>query len=616
MGDLNPESVIRERLDEPIGNPLRDRIGLWIGSPDSTDAARAKRPSTNTDANALSTAPSEAGALDSQTVAAVLNQRYTSAMQACTRLPASTREPLTALYFSKVNPIIPLVDQTTHTTSSSTSPFLERAICLIAAKHPTTHPHLRLTENTPTLTPRAFCTELYKGLVSAMAAGLEPDRYTRIRILALMSLHCEGYEGAEAASLHLCEAIHQAQTVGLHLDRPGRSGDGDSLGLLFWGLWTLDKMHACLGGRPVLLADWDIGIERPGQGQSQTQAGSGSGAFRVWLAVSELLATVISFYRPSAGVTSGWEEGFPAFEDIVGEAGQGEMDFATLGMSIFNPNHSLPSSNPNHLSLILPGFLELYYHSVAILSHRSTLSSTPDTNTKFSSIRQGLAAIRIHSIVATECAGNLLPPLPIVAYAISLSMGVSYRQLRSSRLITHFDRARTSLEACCVLLEGMGGEWFSAEAMARLGRRALGQIGGEREHDTEHGHGHERRGIPESESSPGLVGDSSAAVVDGSSGSLEAGHNSTVPMISEVEGRMESSSRAPVEMGSTLASVPVPPVPTSVESEATGMGDLDSSTMMHGFADIDTLFGEFLDISLPTNFWDPIFVEDDVSSGQ
>jgi hypothetical protein len=29
-----------------------------------------------------------------------------------------------------------------------------------------------------------------------------------------------------------------------------------------------------------------------------------------------------------------------------------------------------------------------------------------------------------------------------------------------------------------------------------------------------------------------------------------------------------------------------------------------------GFADIDTLFGEFLDISLPTNFWDPIFMEE------
>lgn len=341
MGDLNPEAVIRERLDEPIGNPLRDRIGLWISSPDNADDSQAKRPAANTDA--LSTIPSEAGALDDQTAATVLHQRYTSAVQACSRLPTTTREPLTALYFSKVNQIIPLVDQTTFPSHShhnqkqgqhqlsTPSPFLERAICLVAAKDPTARPHLRLTENTNLVSPRHFCTEIYKGLAAAMDAGLEPDRYTRIRVLALMSLHCEGYEGAEAASLHLCEAIHQAQTVGLHLDRPGREC-GDTLSELFWCLWTLDKMHASLGGRPVILADRDIGIEKPGL---QVQLGSRA-AFKVWFAVSELLATVISFYRPSAGVTSGWEEGFPAFEDIVGEAGQGDLDFVTLG-SFFQP---------------------------------------------------------------------------------------------------------------------------------------------------------------------------------------------------------------------------------------------------------------------------------------
>lgn len=372
VGDLNPEAVIRERLDESIGNPLRDRVGLWISSPDSADATRTKRPTASTDV--LSTVPSGDGALDSQTVAAVLSQRYTSAMQACTRLPSTTREPLTTLYFSKVNQIIPLVDQPQTQIHTPTSPFLERAICLVAAKHPTARPHLRLTETTPTVSPRHFCSEIYKGLVASMNANLEPDRYTRIRILALMSLHCEGYEGAEAASLHLCEAIHQAQTVGLHLDRPGREG-GDSLSLLFWGLWTLDKMHASLGGRPVLLADRDIGIGRPGvnpglevqgQGSDQNQnqnpdqnqsqgytqvrgSGVSQGAFRVWLAVSELLATVISFYRPSAGVTSGWEEGFPAFEDIVSETG-GDLDFATLGSSPPTRNPStVPKTNQLYL---------------------------------------------------------------------------------------------------------------------------------------------------------------------------------------------------------------------------------------------------------------------------
>lgn len=199
--------------------------------------------------------------------------------------------------------------------------FLERAICLVAAKDANATSHLRLVEEGPIVSTREFCTNIYNGLTVAMDAGLESDRLTRIRILSLMSLHCEGYEGGEAASLHLCEAIHLAQTVGLHLDRPVTSEV--PLSNPFWCLWTLDKMHASIGGRPVLIADRDIGLQKP---NSFT-----SGAFGVWLTISDLLATVISYYRPSVGTTSGWEEAFPAFEDIVGDDFQGELDFSTLG---------------------------------------------------------------------------------------------------------------------------------------------------------------------------------------------------------------------------------------------------------------------------------------------
>lgn len=330
MGDLNPEAVIRERLDESTSNPLRDRIGLWISSPTTHNAGESERRQA-AGTGPLSTMPSQA-TLDTQTIASVLHQRYASAMQACTRLPETTRKPLTAMYFSKVNRIVPLLDNEGFPAAQaegSASAFLERAICLVAAKDRAATPHLRLGEDGPIMTPRQFCSDIYRGLVAAMDAELEPDRLTRIRVLALMSLHCEGYEGAEAASLHLCQAIHQAQTVGLHLDRPGRTS-ADPLVQLFWCLWTLDKMHASIGGRPVLLADRDIGTEKPNV--------NGQGAFGVWLAVSDLLATVISFYRPSAGITSGWEEGFPAFEDIVGEDSHEDLDFAILGEYMLCPS--------------------------------------------------------------------------------------------------------------------------------------------------------------------------------------------------------------------------------------------------------------------------------------
>lgn len=327
VGDLNPEAVIREKLDEPAGRPLRDRIGLWISSPscENTDTRRSKRRSPVVESQSTSLAQPTA---EGPSIASVLQQRYGSAMQTCEQLPATTRETLTALYFLKVDRIVPILDKDAFLRTqaeSSTSVFLERAICLVAAKDHVARPHLRLCTDGPLLTSRQFCSEIYKGLVAAMDAELESDRLTRIRVLALMSLHCEGYEGAEAASLHLCQAIHQAQTVGLHLQRPGRTA-AHPLTKLFWCLWTLDKMHASLGGRPVLLADLDIGIDKP-----DLSARQGRGAFEVWLAISDLLATVIYFYRPSAEATSGWEEGFPTFEDIVGEDVHEDLDFATVG---------------------------------------------------------------------------------------------------------------------------------------------------------------------------------------------------------------------------------------------------------------------------------------------
>ncbi|KAJ6092876.1 hypothetical protein N7486_008165 [Penicillium sp. IBT 16267x] len=552
VGDLNPEAFIREKLDESTGNRLRDRVGLWISSPSIQDRDHdvhdSRHTADNKDFSALPPLPT----LDRRAIELLLNQRCSSAIQACGRLPKTTRGPLTAIYFSKINHIIPLLEMDSFVDAQargSVSIFLERAICLVAAKDPEAIPYLRLVEEGPVIPTRQFCSSIYNGLTVAMDMELESDRLTRIRVLALMSLHFEGNEGGEAASLRLCQAIHQAQTIGLHLDRPDRTS-GDPLVKLFWGLWTLDKMHASIGGRPVLLADRDIGIPRP---KSHIR-----GAFGVWLAISDLLATVISYYRPSAVTTSGWEEGFPAFEDIVGDDAHGDLDFSTLGI------------------------LELYYHCVAILSCRYKLTDGLD-GTKVSSFRQGLAAVRIHSIIASECAGRL-PPLPIVPYAIFLSMSVSYRQLRSSKLITHFNRAKASLGACCYLLEDLSPRWSSAEAMARLGRKALQHID----------HEHPQYAQPKTALLP------RPRVHPARSEPNDLSNNN------------ETQSDMGDPGGNPSMSLPDLTPEMSVESPLPPMNDIDAS--MHGFADIDTLFGEFLDLSLPTNFWDPIFAETEPSN--
>ena len=66
-----------------------------------------------------------------------------------------------------------------------------------------------------------------------------------------------------------------------------------------------------------------------------------------------------------------------------------------------------------------------------------------------------------------------LPPIPLVPYSISLALTVAYRQLRDQTTSTDLEQVKRNLEVRCALLEGLSKRWWSADAMAKLGRRAL-----------------------------------------------------------------------------------------------------------------------------------------------
>jgi hypothetical protein len=138
--------------------------------------------------------------------------------------------------------------------------------------------------------------------------------------------------------MHLSQAIHQAQTVGIHLKHPG---DGDVAHLkLFWSLWTIDKILASMFGRPALIQDYDISLERPCRAFNSPN--SPKSAFDIWFTISELLSDAILFYRPGSISEVQGERAFPSFDEIVVNSVQ-SLDFPTLGMwrpysaSIFLP---------------------------------------------------------------------------------------------------------------------------------------------------------------------------------------------------------------------------------------------------------------------------------------
>lgn len=67
------------------------------------------------------------------------------------------------------------------------------------------------------------------------------------------------------------------------------------------------------------------------------------------------------------------------------------------------------------------------------------------------------------------------PPIPLVPYAVGLSLTVAYRCLRDNANVDP-ERAKADLATRCETLEMLSTYWWTADAMARLGRKALGSL--------------------------------------------------------------------------------------------------------------------------------------------
>ena len=202
---------------------------------------------------------------------------------------------------------------------------LIHVLCLIAAKDSAAGPHLKLLElNNAPISVRLFCAHLYESVIASMAAASSKHHeITEIRILALLSLHREGKNGASKASNHICQAIHIAQTLALHLPQPN---DHDcELRRIFWCLWTLDRLNAAMNSRPCFLNDLDIGVEPLTLTQSRFPA------FDIWFRISQTLNNVIALYRPTNPESVTGIDEMTGFEQYVNEVDGWHLPTATLG---------------------------------------------------------------------------------------------------------------------------------------------------------------------------------------------------------------------------------------------------------------------------------------------
>lgn len=297
VSDLNPEARLLDNANSPeeAQNIAPDKVGVWIHNPrpcitNASNSSHRSRLSTH--------------------IPSVVSDLVCSESIAA----------LSEIYFAKIHPLLPILNQDDYQqsfVSGTLPPALAHVVCLLAAKDASAEPHLKLLQagGTSVLSARQFCSHLHASLVSSLASRVNIRQLTAIRIMALLSFHHEGCDGAEQASGYIAQAIHGAQSLALHLRVP--VDDGFEMRRLFWCLWILDRLNAAMHSRPCIMCDHDIATE------TITPEQSGFPAFDILFNIAKILNKVIALYRPSQPESiTGIGDEFPGFSQMM-EEGRG-----------------------------------------------------------------------------------------------------------------------------------------------------------------------------------------------------------------------------------------------------------------------------------------------------
>jgi len=235
-------------------------------------------------------------------------------------------------------------------------------------------------------------------------------------------------------------AVHQVQSLGLHIKGQDEHTDQGNTTLLCC-IWAMDRMNAAFNGRPVTMHERDLRKDLDQCFQHQEPS------FRLFLEVVTLLDKIIELYRPVAlsgeAPVLGWE--FPAFEDIV----------LTCGSA--------------HIGTTILASIEVLYHAVSILSCRTKLWVDPERSS-IAFLRQSLST-SILSSTFSRAPQEQLVLFPFVPYAMSLSMSISYREMRYGKLPVHRARSRGQFQTLCDALSGLEGVFWSASTTAEMGKK-------------------------------------------------------------------------------------------------------------------------------------------------
>jgi hypothetical protein len=260
--------------------------------------------------------------------------------------PPEKAEALSKIYFEKVHPIFPVIDEEAYHNLSPTDPshvLLQQGICLAASKNFSARPHLIIAQSSPTLSCREFDGMLSGTMRISIEMGLVSNKIVVIQALALMSQFSDNPVSEDISSQLCGRAVQHVQSHGLHLKgRQEEHIDRCSTTLLCC-IWAIDRMNAAFNGRPVLMHERDLRKDLELCFEQQDPC------FRVFLKVIELLDKVIDLYRPlppsGDQPRPNWD--FPVFEDVVTSCGGSQVSTSALGKP-FLAAHSCTQSPKNN----------------------------------------------------------------------------------------------------------------------------------------------------------------------------------------------------------------------------------------------------------------------------
>lgn len=221
-------------------------------------------------------------------------------------------EILEAFYFENVHSILPCIDKDVYWSSPADSParvLQQQIISLMTCPNPSLKGLLKLPGTEGTLPPADFARKTVAAMRLSIEMALVADKTVVIQALTAMSLVAYGRESLELTPQFFIRAVQHGYTIGLH--QPGDVQRNERTAGLFCSVWSIDRLHAAMQGRPVIMHEVDM-AKAP-----QEEAAGQEPGFKVLISIAMLLDKVIGLYRPGACAIEIPDEDFCSFEEIL-----------------------------------------------------------------------------------------------------------------------------------------------------------------------------------------------------------------------------------------------------------------------------------------------------------